>query len=89
MSPYVKEVTEYLVKFFVGEEYQLGSDCVLQKTSCHESSLKDYLKDRTFFRRDKDLNEVFKTDVTDKVWYLEQKNLSFLDRSNNWSSELH
>jgi hypothetical protein len=26
MAPFVKEVIEYIVKFFVGEEYELGSD---------------------------------------------------------------
>jgi hypothetical protein len=26
MAPFVKEVLEYIVKFFVGEEYELGSD---------------------------------------------------------------
>lgn len=26
MAPFVKEVIEYIVKFYVGEEYQLGSD---------------------------------------------------------------
>lgn len=30
MSPYVKEVIEYIVKFFVGEEHELGSDGVLR-----------------------------------------------------------
>jgi len=26
ISPFVKEVLEYIVKFYVGEEYELGSD---------------------------------------------------------------
>lgn len=33
MAPYVKEVVEYVVRIFVGEEYALGSDCVLRRTS--------------------------------------------------------
>ena len=30
MAPFVKEIVEYVVKFFVGEEFNLGSDIVLQ-----------------------------------------------------------
>jgi hypothetical protein len=30
MAPFVKEVVDYVVKFFVGEEFMLGSDIVLQ-----------------------------------------------------------
>jgi hypothetical protein len=33
MSPFVKEVMEYIVKFYVGEEYELGSDFVLRRAS--------------------------------------------------------
>jgi hypothetical protein len=33
MSPFVKEVLECVVKFYVGEEHELGSDYVLRKTS--------------------------------------------------------
>ncbi len=29
MAPFVKEVVDYVVKFFVGEEFILGSDIVL------------------------------------------------------------
>lgn len=29
MAPFVKEVVEYIVKFYAGEEYELGSDSVL------------------------------------------------------------
>ena len=32
MAPYVKEVVEYVVRIFVGEEYTLGSDCVLRRS---------------------------------------------------------
>jgi hypothetical protein len=31
MAPYVKEVIEYVVKFYVGEEAELGSDFVLRR----------------------------------------------------------
>ena len=44
MAPYVKEVIEYVVKFYAGEEYQLGSDEVLRKTSGGNSSLQEYLR---------------------------------------------
>ena len=33
MAPFVKEVIEYIAKFFVGEEYELGSDYVLKRAS--------------------------------------------------------
>lgn len=89
MAPYVREVVEYIVKFFVGEEYELGSDFVLRKTSGIDSTLKDYLRGRSFFRRETELNEAFKSDNTDKLWHTEQKNKSFLDRSNYWTTELH
>ena len=65
LAPYVSNITEYIVKFFVGEEYALGSDNVLQKTTNHEGTLKDYLKDRSFFRRELELNEKFKSDSAD------------------------
>ena len=89
MAPFVKEVAEYVLKFFVGEEYELGSDCVLRKSAGSDGSLKDYLRGRSFFRRESDLGEDFKSDATDKAWHLEQRNLSFLDKSNHWSLELH
>jgi hypothetical protein len=50
--------------------------------------LKDYLRERSFFRKEDDLTENFKSDATDKVWHLEQKNMGFLDKSNHWSIEL-
>ncbi len=40
MSPFVKEVLEYITKFYVGEEYELGSDYVMRKTSVEEGALK-------------------------------------------------
>ena len=46
MSPYVKEVLEYVVKFYVGEEYELGSDYVLRKTSGIDSTIKGLPKDK-------------------------------------------
>lgn len=33
MAPFVKEVLDYVVKFFVGEESELGSDFVLRRVS--------------------------------------------------------
>ena len=57
MAPFVKEVAEYIVRLFVGEEYILGSDTVLSKTSKTENSLADFLKERSFFRKEKDLGE--------------------------------
>ena len=47
------------------------------------------MKDRTFFRRESELNESFKADPTDRAWHLEQKKMCFLDKSNYWSNELH
>ena len=89
MAPYVKEVIEYIVKFYVGEEYELGSDFVLRKTSGIDSTLKDYLRGRSFFRRENELSDKFKSDNTDKKWHTEQKNKTFLDKSNYWNLELH
>ena len=62
---------------------------MLKKTSGVDNSLEDYLKDRTFFRRDAELNEKFVSDKCDKAWHMEQKNKSFLDKSNYWTNELH
>lgn len=59
MAPFVKDVMEYIVKFYVGEEYELGSDFVLRRGSSEEetaSSLKDYLRGRSFFRRENELD---------------------------------
>ena len=89
MAPYVKEVVEYVVRMFVGEEYTLGSDCVLRRTSEAGGSLADYLRDRSFFRKDTDLGEDFNSDAADKAWHLEQRNLSFLVKSNDWSLTLY
>lgn len=71
MAPYVKEILEYIVKLFVGEEYELGSDFVLRKTTGIDSTLKDYLRSRSFFRREVELTEKFKSDNTDKAWFTE------------------
>lgn len=71
MAPFVKEVIEYVVKFFSGEEYELGSDFVLRKTSGIDNTLNDYLRGRSFFRRETELNEQFKSDNTDKLWHTE------------------
>mmetsp|Transcript_43808 Transcript_43808/g.42280 ORF Transcript_43808/g.42280 Transcript_43808/m.42280 type:complete len:99 (+) Transcript_43808:397-693(+) len=54
-----------------------------------DSTLKDYLRSRSFFRREVELNEKFKSDRTDKCWHTEQKNKTFLDKSNYWNTELH
>ena len=89
MAPYVKEVVEYVVKLFVGEEYELGSDCVLRATAGGESTLKDYLRGRSFFQKEDNLGEQFVSDGTDKAWHLEQRNLGFLEKSNHWTLELH
>ena len=96
MAPFVKEVMEYIVKFYVGEEYELGSDFVLRRATPSDtpsdngpSSLKDYLKGRSFFRRENELSKDFKSDHTDKMWHIEQKNKTFLDKSNYWNTELH
>jgi hypothetical protein len=48
MAPYVKEVVDYVVKLYVGEEYELGSDYVLRKTAGSDSTLTDYLRNRSF-----------------------------------------
>jgi hypothetical protein len=59
MAPFVKEVAEYVTKLYVGEEYELGSDCVLRKAAPTDATLKDYLRGRSFFRKDCDLTENF------------------------------
>lgn len=71
MSPFVKEILEYIVKFYVGEECELGSDYVLRKSSGIDSQLKDYLRGRSFFRKENDLSDTFKSDRTDKAWHTE------------------
>jgi hypothetical protein len=55
MSPFVKQVIDYIVKFFIGEEHELGSDYVLRKTSGIDSNLKDYWRGRSFYRREAEL----------------------------------
>lgn len=63
MAPHVNEVIQYVVKFFIGEEYVFGSDCVLNKTSTNnKQQLKIYLRERSFFRRDCELDSNFKSD---------------------------
>jgi len=57
MAPFVKEVVEYVIKLYVGEEYELGSDCVLRTTAGADSTLKDYLRSRSFYRKEVDLSE--------------------------------
>jgi hypothetical protein len=47
------------------------------------------LRERSFFQKEENLGEKFKSDYADKSWYLEQRNLGFLDKSNHWSLELH
>jgi hypothetical protein len=92
MAPFVKEVMEYIVKFYVGEEYELGSDYVLRRSSSTDgtsSNLKEYLRSRSFFRRENELDKTFKSDHTDKMWHIEQKNKTFLDKSNYWNTDLH
>jgi len=92
MSPYAAEVLSYIVKFFTGEEYSFGSDVVLVKSRREhgaEETLKEFLGERSFFRKEDDLKEDFKTDKLDKLWYLDQKNKDFLDKSNYWCLELH
>jgi hypothetical protein len=89
MAAFVPQIVDYIVKFYAGEEYELGSDQVLKRTSTQEPTLKDFLKERTFFQKDCRLSEEFKSDSADKAWFLEQRSLSFLDRSNHWSVELY
>ena len=69
MAPYVREVLEYIVRFYAGEEYELGSDTVLRKTSGMDSTMKDFLRGRSFFRRENEMNDKFKSDYTDKCWH--------------------
>jgi hypothetical protein len=39
LAPYVEDVIRYIVKFFLGEESDFGSDVVLRKTSGMETGL--------------------------------------------------
>lgn len=90
LAPYASDVVNYVVKFFLGEESTFGSETVLMKTVSSDSkTLKDFLRERSFFRKESDLTADFKSDMADKMWHLEQKNQVFLDKSNYWSHELH
>lgn len=89
MSPFAKEVIEYIMKMFVGEEHELGSDQVLRITSGMDNTLRDYLRGRSFCRKETEMDSKFKSDRTDKLWFLDQKNKKFLDKSNYWCPELH
>jgi hypothetical protein len=62
MAPFVKEVLEFVVMTFVGEENILGSDFVLAKTSPKGETLTDFLRDRSFMRNEKALTEKFAPD---------------------------
>ena len=62
LSPHVGQVIRYIVKFFLGEEHTFGSESVLRKTSGIQFGLKEFLRDRTFFRREVELDETFKSD---------------------------
>ena len=85
MSPYVEEILLYISKFFLGEEYELGSDFLIRKRGIKQNNLKEDLIGISFFRRDYELDPKFKSDVTDKSWFTEQKNLTFMDKSNYWN----
>ena len=90
LAPFDADVINYIVKFFLGEEHTFGSETVLLKTASKESkNLKDFLCERSFFRRESDFNSEFKSDNADKLWHMEQKNLVFLDKSNYWTPELY
>ena len=89
LSPHVAQVIRYVVKFFLGEEHTFGSETVLRKTSGTEFGLKEFLRDRTFFRREVELDNSFKSDQADKNWHQEQKNKAFLDKSNYWCDTLY
>ena len=59
LAPFVKEIVEYVVRLYVGEEYRLGSDEVLRKTAKTERVLADFLRSRSFFKKDGQLTESF------------------------------
>jgi len=86
LSPFVKEVLDYLVRIFFGEESgTLLSEKVLQN-SMNEDNLTQYLKERTFLRNEKALTEDFVPDDADLMWYREQKKYrSYLTKSPYWS----
>lgn len=61
MAPFASEVINYIVKFFIGEENIFGSSQVLTKTTQDtNNSMKEFLRDRSFFRKEADLNADFK-----------------------------
>ena len=61
MAPFASEVINYIVKFFIGEENIFGSSQVLTKTTSDtNNSMKEFLRDRSFFRKEADLNADFK-----------------------------
>ena len=62
LAPYVEDVIRYIVKFFLGEESDFGSDAVLRKSTTTETGLQEFLRSRSFFRRENELNETFKPD---------------------------
>jgi hypothetical protein len=66
MAPFASEVINYIVKFFIGEENIFGSSQVLTKTTPDtNNSMKESLRDRSFFRKEADLNANFKQDIAD------------------------
>jgi hypothetical protein len=92
MAPYAREVLTYMVKFFTGEEHHFGSTVVLNRISAenvNEAPLKYFLDSHSFFRNEDHFSEEFKSDKVDKLWFLDQKNKDFLDKSNHWCLELH
>ena len=61
MAPFASEVINYIVKFFIGEENIFGSSQVLTKTTQDtNNSMKEFLRDQSFFRKEADLNADFK-----------------------------
>jgi len=88
LSPFVKEVLDYLVRIFFGEESGiLLSEWELQWSIPSESnSLKLFLQDRTFLRNESLLTEDFIPDDADLMWHREQKKYrSYLTKSPYWT----
>lgn len=73
LSPFVKEVLDYLVRIFFGEESgMLLSEKVLLRSLPEESeSLKFYLRERTFLWNERLLTEDFVPDDADLMWHRE------------------
>lgn len=66
MAPFASEVINYIVKFFIGEENIFGSSQVLTKTTPDiNNSMKEFIRERSFFRKEADLNANFKQDIAD------------------------